>query len=130
MLLWPRSNNSVETSYEVWPLIKVEVLVELQTLFLDQDMIQLLIVSYSGPEFGCSVVLASQIFLSLMDNSELTCCDIFIFQIHMVTQLDSSIWVEVHLVKETTKQVSSLLEHVWTFKSYCKNSKKFLEFSP
>ena len=30
---WPRSNNSVETSYEVWPLIKVEVLVEYNKLY-------------------------------------------------------------------------------------------------
>ena len=35
----------------------------IQTLFSDQALIQLLSVSYSGPEFGCSVVLATEIFV-------------------------------------------------------------------
>ena len=58
---------------------------------------------------------------SLIGNSELTCCDIFIFKIHMVTLLDSLIWVEVHFVKETTKQVSWRLGHIWTFKINSQN---------
>ena len=65
---------------------------------------------------------------SPIDN-KLTCLWIFIFQIHMVTQLDSLIWVEVTFVKEITKQVASVLEHVWTFKSYCKNNKSFFNLA-
>ena len=59
---------------------------------------------------------------SLTGNNELTCCDIFIFQIPMVDQFNSLILVGVHCVEETTKQVSSLLEHVLTFKGSFKNS--------
>ena len=68
----------------------------------------------------------SEIFQSLIDSCELICLWYFIFQIHMVTQLDSSIWVGVHCVEETTKQVSSLLEHVWTFKGSFKSSKCYM----
>ena len=46
----------------------------------------------------------------------------FVFQIHMVTQLDCLIWVEVPYVKEATKQSSSSLELNWTFKINFKNS--------
>ena len=40
----------------------------------------------------------------------------FILRIHMVTQLDSLIRVEVHFVKETIEQVSIDSELVWTLK--------------
>ena len=60
---------------------------------------------------------------SLIGNNEFTCCDIFIFQIHMVTQLDSLIGVEVRFVLETMKQVSSSLEFIWIFEVSFKISK-------
>ena len=98
-----------------WSLSGVE-----QTL---QALIQLLSGSNSGFNSECSAVLALEIFLSLIDNSELTCCDIFIFQIHMVTQLDSLIGVEVNFVLEKMKQVSSSLEFIWMFEVSFKFSK-------
>ena len=44
----------------------------------------------------------------------------------MAAQFNSLIWVGVQYVTETTKQVSSLLEHIWTFKGSFKNSSEFL----
>ena len=123
MLLWPRWNYDIRTRYEVWPLIKVEDCVKYNKLYI-----------WTKPWFSSWVaqIVAStlnavlfwtlrNLSKSLIGNSELTCCDIFIFQIHMVTQLDSLKWVGVHCVEETTKQVSSLLELVWMFKLNFKN---------
>ena len=94
-----------------------------QTLFLDQDLIQLLSVSYSGLKFECSAALSPLKYLSLIDSCELICLWHFIFQIHMASQFNSLIRVEVHFVLKTTKQVSLLLEHVCTFKGRFKSSK-------
>ena len=41
----------------------------------------------------------------------------------MVTQLNSLTWVEVHFVKETTKEVSADFELIWTFKGSLQNGK-------
>jgi len=84
----------------------------LHTLFLDQDLIQLLSVLYSGLKFECSAILAPLKYLSLIDSCELISLWHFIFQIHMAAQFNSLIQVEVHFVLKTTKQVSSLLEQV------------------
>ena len=132
MLLWLRLNSDLCSSYEVWPLIKVVVWVEYNKLcFWTKRQVNIQVAQTVDSILKTMLNSPSRNFIkSLICNSELTCLRHFNFQIHKAAQLNSLIWVEVPFVKETTKQVSSLLEHVWTLKSYCKNSKKFLKFSP
>ena len=61
-----------------------------------------------------------------IDNSKLTCLWIFIFQIHVVAQLDSLRWIEVLFMVKTIDQVSSNLEFIWIFKNSFQNSKSLL----
>ena len=92
-------SNMIWSKNKSWSLSGV-----LQTLFLDQDLIQLLSVSYSGLKFEWSAVLTPEIFLkSPISSSVMESLWIFIFQIHIITQLDSLIRVEVHSVLQTTK---------------------------
>ena len=91
-----------------------------QTFFLDEAQIQLLSGSNSGLKFKCSAPFELS-EMSPIDNNKLTCLWIFILQIHMVTQLDSLIWVYVNFVTKITKQVSSSLDHVCTFKLQSQN---------
>ena len=103
MLFWPTRNHDFSTSGEVWPLIKVEVWVEYNKLYFCTKLwFNSYVTQIVASSLNAVLLWALRnLSKSLIGNSELTCCDIFIFHIHMVTQLDSLIWVEVHFVKET-----------------------------
>ena len=125
MLLWPRWNNDFGTSGAVWPIVKVEVWVEYNKLyFWTKPWFNTYVTQTLASSLNAVLLWALRnLSKSLIGNSGLICCDIFIFQIHMVTQLDSLIWVEVHFVLETLKQVSSSLEFIWIFEVSFKISK-------